>query len=72
MTPVEWMVDETTKVRLNREGGQDEIQLWQGSDNLVVFDADSIESAIRALICAVEAAGWDVPDLSREGYERKD
>ena len=72
MTPVEWEIDERTKVRLVRdyEGKSgDEIRVIQGDEWVVLKPTGaSAHSLIKALIAANEAAGWDVPDLRAVGY----
>lgn len=74
MTPVEWMVDEDTNVRLEEESVRIRQREHGPSEETHEIELSptgaSAESLIRALLCAVEAAGWDCPDLSREGYQR--
>lgn len=73
MMPVKWKVNETTFVYIEEDDdGRHEIWIKQDDDDHICLSQTgaSAESLIRALICAVEAAGWDMPELEREGYDR--
>lgn len=76
MTPVEWEIDERTKVRLVRdyEGKDgDEVRVIQGDEWVTLKPTGaSAHSLIKALIAANEAAGWEVPDLRAVRYDLMD
>lgn len=65
---VKWHVDDDTSVEILDGGG--EIVVYQGNDDISLTPTGaSAHELIDALIAAVIEAGWDMPDLSRHGYE---
>ena len=74
--PVEWEVDENTRVRIvYLENGDPEIHLVQGEGDCVMLCRSGASPTLMAesIIAAIEAtAHFEMPDLHCYGYEIAD
>ena len=67
MMPIAWEIDDRTSVHIITENGEPkEIRIIQNEDWITCsMNGASVADVVLALLSAIEAAGWDWPDLSK-------